>query len=185
MRGQASEKGQLVLVAAIVVAVALIPLVVASLQLGYDADREAIRSADSSLKDVERLLGHAVRGVEGNRSWNTTSIRSRLQPSITALERSHDGVYRVTYNDSAAKRWANEHCPQGPTRRFGPCRAQRGLILQERAGAVQLVAVAYSVTVLMKHGQLSGTLIVPTAVGEDEGEMKSRRLSLVVSMLRT
>lgn len=189
MRRQASGKGQLVLVAAILVAVALIPLVVASLQLGYDADREAIQSADSPLKDAKRVLGHAIRRVEVNGSWNTTVIRSRLQPSITALERSRSvpgGVYQVSYNKSTAKRWAKESCPQGPTRRFGPCRAQRGVILQKRSGEIQLVGVAYTVTILTEHGQLSTTLIVPgaqTAVDKADSETKSRRLSLVVSML--
>jgi hypothetical protein len=167
------NRGQLVLVAAVVIVVALIPIVFAYLQLGYDADIEASGEYADPMANAERFLGRAVHdagaNISTNYAWDRRSravrdVHDRLQSRIFVLERSRitEGTaYHVSYNDSAASAWTTGHCPGGPARQFGPCVIDRGVIVQERAGETHVLAVALDLTVTTKRGQIEATVIVP------------------------
>ncbi|MFC6987906.1 hypothetical protein ACFQJD_02770 [Haloplanus sp. GCM10025708] len=58
-----------------------------------------------------------------------------------------DGVdYAVAFNDTAADRFAETHCPGGELREFEPCAATGGVVAQSRANQTVVVAAAFDVT---------------------------------------
>ncbi|UPV72902.1 hypothetical protein M0R89_10110 [Halorussus limi] len=167
------ERAQLVLAAAALVAVALAPVVVAYLQLGYHADVTATSEYDAPDRNAERLLSRAVHdaaaGATGEFAWSertaaVTAVRSALQPRLDALRSSRveEGtVYQVGYNQTAAEAWRQSNCPGGPNRRFGNCEAHRGVVVQERAGETHVLAVAFDVRVTTDESEMKLTLVVP------------------------
>lgn len=167
------NRGQMVLVAAVLIAVALVPIVFTYQQLGYDADVEASGDYADPMMNAKRFLGRAVHeagaNISAEYSWNrsnsaVTAVYERLQPRIATLERSRvaEGVaYHVSYNASAATAWATANCPGGPARQFGPCVTDRGVVVQERAGETHVLVVALDVTVTTKRGLIEATMIVP------------------------
>lgn len=165
------RRGQLVLVAAGVVAVALVPMVLAYLQLGYDADVRAGGDLAAPTENAERLLSRAVHdaAVNDGRSLDAAVERTRsdLAPWLDRLRSSRvaDGVtYRVTYDDRAARAWADRACPGGDGRVFGPCRVRDGVVVQQRVGDVHTVAVALEVIVVTGDGETRLTTVM-RAVG--------------------
>jgi hypothetical protein len=167
------NRGQLVLVAAVVIVIALVPIVFAYLQLGYNADIEASGDYADPMANAEQLLGRAVHEAGANIStdyaWNrhssaVTEVHDRLQSRILVLERSRitEGTaYHVSYNDSAAAAWITANCPTEPARQFGSCETDRGVIIQERAGETHVLAVALDVMITTNRGQIEATMIVP------------------------
>lgn len=165
------RRGQLVLVAAGLIAVALVPMALAYLQLGYDADVRAGGDLAAPGENAERLLSRAVHeaAVTDGRSVAGTVERTRdgLAPWLDRLRASQvaDGVaYRVSYDDRAARAWAARACPGGDGRAFGPCEVRDGVVVQERAGDVHTVAVAFEVTIVTGDGETRLTTVV-RAVG--------------------
>jgi hypothetical protein len=168
-----TKRGQLVLVAAVLIAVALVPIVFAYQQLGYDADIEASGDYADPMANAEQFLGRVVHEAGANISadyaWNqrhsaVTEVHDRLQPRIAILERSRvtEGVsYHVSYNDSVATAWAVANCPGGQARQFGPCVSDRGVVVQERVGETHVLAIALDVTVTTERGLIEATVIVP------------------------
>lgn len=170
MRGRArTERGQLVLVAAVVMAAALVPLTLAYLQLGY---RASVPVADDPVRDatgsLERALVDAADGIPGQYAWADRSgavdtVRRRLRPTLSTLNRSRldDGTaLGVAYNASRAREWARANCPGGAGRAFGPCRADRGVVVQERAGRTHVLAVAVDVRVSGPATDRVGSVLV-------------------------
>ena len=151
------DRGQVVLLAAAVVVVALVPMLLAYAQLGYLDDAAAGETPPAPETDALRLLRQAVAEaageVDGDTAWadrKTAADRANatLDSRVSRIEtaRIADGVaVGIEQNATAATRWAAANCPSGPMRRFGPCEADGGVILQERAGEATLVAVAYDV----------------------------------------
>lgn len=168
MRG---DRAQLVLVAAAVIAIALAPVVFAYLQLGYHPDVRASAEYEEPLADAERFLGRAVHeagtGLDrdwGARSMAVTTVRDRLRPRLRTLERSRveEGIaYEVSYAEGAARDWAAANCPGGPGKRFGSCEAERGVVVQERAGETTVLAVALEVRATTERGRHEMTVVVP------------------------
>jgi len=178
--GRSVRRGQLVLVAAGVIALALLAMLLAYLQLGYAADVRAADDYDAPARNAERVLERAVHGASvdpGNYSWGqrddaADEVRSRLEPRLETLRASRveEGVvYRVRYNRSAASAHASEACPSGPDRRFGPCEADGGVVLQRRAGETHLLAVAFDLTVTTPDGEISETVVVQAVGGIERG----------------
>lgn len=184
-------RGQLVLVAAAVVAVALVPMVFAYLQLGYHADVDDATSTDR-LDDARGLLGHAMRdaseNVSGELSWArreraTGRVDASMSRAFTRLEAGYADervAFSVAYNRTAAERWVERNCPSGPRREFGPCLVRGGIVLQERAGEAHALAVAVDVRVLGERRTTEATFVVldvgrtagasePTAVAAGDG----------------
>jgi len=167
-----ADRAQLVLVSAAVVAVALAPIVMAYVQLGYRADVTASEEYDAPAENADRLLTRAVHeaavGATGDYAWDdrddaVATVRSSLAPRLDALRsaRVESGtVYQVAYNESAAGAWRRANCPGGPDRRFGDCEAIGGVVVQERAGETHVLAVAFDVRVTGDDAALSLTTVV-------------------------
>ncbi|WP_254537000.1 DUF7261 family protein [Halomarina litorea] len=166
------DRAQLVLAAAAVVAVALVPAVLAYQQLGYHPDVTASAEYDAPLANAERVLERAVHeagaNVTGEYDWEhreraVEATADRLGPPTDALEASSVAAgtaYEVGTNDSAARAWASEHCLAGPGRQFGTCRAVDGVVVQERAGETTVLAVAFDVRATTDRGSYEATLVV-------------------------
>lgn len=171
------ERAQLVLAAAALVAVALAPMVMAYLQLGYHGDVTASEGFDAPDRNAERLLARAVHdaasGVPDSFAWDdrdlaVESVRADLDPRLDALRSSRvesGTVYRVAYDQSAAEAWRRANCPGGPDRRFGDCEARRGVVVQERAGETHVLAVAFDVRVTTPDAEMELTTVVRTVGG--------------------
>jgi len=167
-----TDRAQLVLVAAVVVAVALAPVVLAYLQLGAHPDA-GVDDEDYGA-DARRFLERAthVAGAEAtgadwtDRERAVERVRAGLAPRLGTLNASRveEGVaYAVTYDEATATAWVREDCPRGDGRRFGPCRAIDGVVVQERAGETTVLAVAYDVTVTTDRGEQELTFVVRVA----------------------
>jgi len=169
------ERAQLVLAAAAVVAVALAPVVLAYLQLGYHADVAAAGDYEEQTGDAVRVLERATHEAAANATgppWDrretvVADVRAALAPRLRTLEGSRaasgTGII-VGYNATAARAWAGTNCPGGPDRRFGACAADRGVVVQERAGETHVLAVAYDLRVVTRRGRTALTVVV-RAVG--------------------
>lgn len=165
-----TERGQLVLVAAVFIAVSFVPVTVAYLQLGYSADIEASSDpASDSLESTTRLLQRAVHAETNNttawtqRNATVTALHNQLEPHTSAIETERittEAVQRVRYNESAASKWSLTNCPNGSARQFGPCTADRGIVIQERIGETHVLAVAFDVTLTTDQERIEATVIV-------------------------
>ncbi|MEF8781793.1 MAG: hypothetical protein V5A39_14090 [Haloarculaceae archaeon] len=170
--GPGGRRGQLVLLAAAVLAVALVPVALAYLQLGYHGDVDAASTDDAVLRDGERTLDHALHdAVDGiperhpwsNRTEAVTEVRHRLRDDLSALNQSgvkSGTAYAVSYNHSRAIAWADENCPSGPARKFGSCRADRGVVVQSRANQTHVLAVTFDLRVTTSDGHWRATSTV-------------------------
>lgn len=166
------ERGQLVLAAGAMLAVALAPVALAYLQLSYapgaavvGPDDDPAREALSAMDDATVA---AAAEIAGEYPWTAREAAARdanrsLWVTAKQLEGSQveSGVARtVAFNASAAGDWASDSCPRGPNRRFGDCEAVGGLVLQERAGEATLVAVAVDVRATDERGWTAVTAVV-------------------------
>ena len=175
--GDRGRRGQLVLLAAATIAIALVPMAVAYLQLGYHADVAASADRGDPARNAERVLERAVHdaagAVAGEYAWAdrrraVDDIDATLEPAVRELEsaRVEEGVgYAVERNATAAERWAAANCPSGEKRAFGPCEADDGIVLQERAGEATVLAVAFDLHVVEDRATTDATLVV-RAVGD-------------------
>ncbi|MBB6647539.1 DUF7261 family protein [Halobellus ruber] len=175
------DRGQIVLVAAAVVAVAFLSMTLAYAQLGYDADRTGAGAVEvASVSEVDRRLTGSLRAAarEARRGGDTPTwqdrrpIARRVAASLDAdgdrLERVHAGESRsvvIELDSAAAARWARERCPDGPGRAFGPCRAIDGVVVQERADETAVVAAAFRIRIVSPAESTTATVVprvVPT-----------------------
>ncbi|MFB6206456.1 MAG: hypothetical protein ABEJ05_08030 [Haloglomus sp.] len=169
--GPEGDRGQFVLLAGVVVALALVAMLTAYLQLGYAAD---VRTTDTGHTTVdgraflERATHDAARPLRGEYPWSergraVTALRNRLDARLAELERarvSEGVVYRTGYNQTVAAQWARAECPGGgDAREFGPCEADRGVVVQERAGRTLVLAVAYDLAVTTEDSQTWTTFV--------------------------
>ena len=166
------ERAQLVLAAAAVVAVALAPVVVAYLQLGYHDDVRASADYDAPAQNAQQVLERAIHqsaaGTPGEYDWNergdgVAEVRNRLEPRLSALEsaRVEEGTaYQVAYNESAALEWTAGNCPSGPNRQFGGCETIDGVVVQDRVGETHVLAVAFDLRVTTERGWIWETVVV-------------------------
>ena len=169
------RRAQLVLVTAAVIALALVPMAIAYLQLGYHADVQATSDAptagDEAVRVLERAVHNASATVAAERYDSTGRDRRRalsharrlLSADTRTLEASRvaEGVaYDVRENATAASDWTASHDNSGPARQFGRYRADGGLVYQARAGQTHLVAVAFDVHVTTDRGTTRLTVVV-------------------------
>jgi hypothetical protein len=172
-----SDRGQLVLLAAAAIAVALVPLALAHLQLAYHADVGATGVDDAPVRDGERTLDRALQAAVdgipaqypwGNRSGAVTAVRGRLESDLATLNVSgvtEGTAYGITFNATRAGTWASRQCPDGPARQFGPCRADRGIVVQERLGETHVLAAAVDIRVTTATGEFHAVTVL--RVGRD------------------
>ncbi|MEA5388121.1 hypothetical protein VB779_14470 [Haloarculaceae archaeon H-GB11] len=171
------RRGQLVLLTAAAIAVAFAGILLAYLQLGYHPDVRASANLGSPVESGERFLRMSVHdaseSVPQRYDWSerrdaVSWVRASLDGDLRRLEsaRVKDGVvYRTQYNDSAARDWVRERCPSGPDRQFGPCRADRGVVVQNRGSQTHVLGVAMDLTVTTQRGERTVTVRVE-ATGE-------------------
>ncbi|PSP69310.1 hypothetical protein BRC70_06985 [Halobacteriales archaeon QH_6_68_27] len=153
--GRDDDRGQFVLLAGVVVALALVAMLAAFLQLGV----------------LERATHSSARSLRGAYAWGergqaVTAFREGLDPRLADLQRSgatEGVVYHAAYNRTVATRWAAANCPGGgPDRAFGACEVDRGVVVQERAGRTLVLAAAYDLTVTTDDAQTNATFVVTT-----------------------
>ncbi|KAB1192335.1 hypothetical protein GJR96_02310 [Haloferax sp. MBLA0076] len=163
---QSDQRGQLVLVSGAVVVVALFALVLVHAQLAYvgASTTPPVTDVAASTEDAVEM---ATAGVAGRYDWPArrsavTDFRSRLDPALVRIERAHTngGGASLTTNQSAAAGWALRDCPRGTYRDFGPCVADDGVVVQERAGETTVVAVAVDIAIGTPRSQTDLTLVV-------------------------
>ncbi len=167
------DRAQLVLATAAIVAVALAPVVFAYLQLGYTGDVAASNEYDAPVQNAKSVLSRAGQdAVQDTDSYQwsdrdaaITAVRSELRPDLDTLRASRvesGTVYQVEYNQSTARAWAQNNCPRGPNRQFGDCVAERGVIVQNRGGETNVLAVAFDIRVTTERGWYEVTKIAQT-----------------------
>jgi hypothetical protein len=161
----------MVLLAAVVVAVALVPMAVAYAQLGYDADRSP-GSAGVTLDDVRRSLDAsftaAALDVDGTADANdaasaASAVRDAVRADVARLERdvaATDRGLAVSSNATAAAAWAADRCPDGDGRDFESCRVESGVVVQVRAGEVTALAAAFDVSLVGPGERTEATVVV-------------------------
>ncbi len=165
-------RAQVVLVAAGVIAVALVPMALAYLQLGYHADVHASGAHAGPGVDARRVLDHAVHnastGVDGEYSWHRRSAAIsdvnetlwRYRGQITMAHVDRGTVYELSRNETAAANWADARCPRGPTRQFGRCEAANGMVVQNRTDETTVLVVAYDVRISDDRGAANLTFVI-------------------------
>jgi len=171
-----NDRGQLVLVAAAVLALAIVPLGFAYLQLGSHADVRAQSAEASPGSETVRLLERAVHdaasdaagqpwaGRAGAAAQANESLDGHID-DIAAAQVDRGVAAEITQNASAAGDWTAENCPSGRGREFGTCENRGGLVVQERAGETHLLAVAFDVTVVSERGEAELTVVVRPVSG--------------------
>lgn len=172
-----SDRGQLVLLAAALVAVALVPMAFAFLQLGAHPDvassTDGNRPAEDAVRAAERAAANASAGVSGAYPWAAradavAAFGRAFDADAARIERSRlreSVALRVETNASAAAAWAGTRCPGGPNRQFGPCDALDGVVVQERVGETTVVALAVDVTVTEPRGTTAVTVVLAVPFG--------------------
>ncbi|PSQ34830.1 hypothetical protein BRD05_06355 [Halobacteriales archaeon QS_9_70_65] len=164
------NRGQLVLVAAAVVAVGLVPVLLAYLQLGYHPDTapEPDVSGETAVAYLDRSVHDAAAETAGDYEWRqreamVDAVRGEIDDDVDSLERSRldSGVaYVVEYNGTAAERWLDDDCVDGDGRRFGDCVVDDGVAVQERADETVLLAVGFDVRVVGPDGETELTVVI-------------------------
>lgn len=171
------NRGQLVLLAAAAIAIALIPMAAAYLQLGYDADVQTTTVEDDTVPTVERTLYRALISesdeIPSQYSWRdrsdaVTAFREQFDSTVDSLSTAHPDsgtVVAVSYNDSRAQSWERTGCPRGPDRKFGSCETDRAVVIQERDGRTHVLGVAVDIVVTTTDGtvRMTTVLVVPAA----------------------
>jgi hypothetical protein len=161
----------MVLLAAALAALALIPLVVAYLQLGAHPDVAARTEPDHDTERVVQSLSRAVENASlavsgeygsANRSRALARFDRALGPDVSRIEQSslnESVVIAVSQNTSAARVWADTSCPSGENRQFGGCRVENGVVVQDRVGSVHVLAVALDVRISGPDGTTAATVV--------------------------
>lgn len=162
------DRGQLVLVAALALALALVALGVAYLQLGYHDDvagPEPDPSQDLEAA-LDRALHDATADVPETYHWDdresaAQAVRTDVQTTTDRLEtnRLQDGhAYHVQVNETATAQWLAANCPSGPDRQFGDCEVVDGIAVQERNDRTHVLAVSFDITATTPEGETSVTV---------------------------
>ncbi len=153
------NRGQLVLAAAAIVAVALVPVLFAYLQLGYHPDvgstPEPETPGEDAIAHLDRAAHDAETSIAGEYAWDecedaAAAVRDELEGPIESLETSRidsGTAYEVSYDDAYSTERPCLPTQRGSDGDFGPCHADDGVVFQSRAGEAVLLAVAFDVVV--------------------------------------
>lgn len=141
------------MLAAVLLALALVPVAFAYLQLGYHDDIGA-NSPGTAMGETERAVERGVHesavAIRETFDWErreaaVAAFRDGLASTRRAVSRAELGdgrAVRVEYNQTRAALAADRHCPSGTARQFGDCDAIGGVVVQERAGTTHVLSVA-------------------------------------------
>ncbi len=154
-----SNRGQFVLLAAVALAIALVPIALATVQFGYHADVRTSPTETDRLVGLEQSLSRATHeaaaSVPAAHSWSERdgalqAVRAELSMSLQRLNRSRlarGTTVSITPARQAAKTWARSNCPTGRGQPFGACLAHQGLIIQNRANRTHVLGFGVTVSV--------------------------------------
>lgn len=177
----ASRRSQLVLVAAGVIAIGLLPIVLAYTQLGYagvaTTDPTASTPTEDARQAVERAAFDASTDLQGLRPWTerdaaVSQVTDRFDARVASIETAgiERGVsHEVERNQSAAVQFATERCPGGPDRQFGACDVEDGVVVQERGADTHVVAIAVDLRTVTEGATYEGTYVLDAEVGGRRG----------------
>jgi len=166
------DRGQFVLVAAAALALALFPLVIAYLQLGYAGDVAAEPTGTDAAADVDRALDRVVhdaaaavdRGDHGTPAAAAAAFRERAAGDLDRLEtaRIEDGTAAgIAEAPGLADEWvADGGWRSGGAGDFAVPTTHGGVVVQERAGEHVVVAVALEVSVTSPDGTTERRVVV-------------------------
>lgn len=183
MSAHAGSRGQLVLLAAVVIAFAFATGALAYWQVGAhpDVDRSGDDGATAQVASaLDRSVHDATASVPSAYDWDEreTAVRAveeELEPRLATLrisELERSVVHEIEYDEDAATAWAAEDCPSGPDRQFGACEAIGGIVVQERAGETHVLGVAVTVHTTAERTQRRTTV---RATGRPEPNSSNRR----------
>lgn len=166
------DRGQVVLLAAVVVAVALVPMALAYAQLGGDpapgtGDVGRGVGVDDARRALSTSLTEATVSTDGEYRWRdrgaaVDAVRSELAGDLTRLEdaAAAERSLVVAYNESEAAGWAARNCPGGRGREFGPCDVEDGVVVQRRANETAVVAAAFDLRAVAPGERTNATVVV-------------------------
>lgn len=146
-----ADRGQTVLLAAGIVAVALATMLLAYAPAsGGDVPDEPSVTASDVRHALDRTAWNASHTIDERDDAVAVreQFRAAFEPDVEALraEWAAAGVaVDVRPNATAATAWAAAECPRGPNRNFGACVVDEGLVTQERATGQFVVAVVVDV----------------------------------------
>lgn len=169
MEGVTGDRGQLVLVAALALALALVTLGIAYLQLGYHDDVASPNPEPA--QQLETVLDRALHNASADvleyhwddRDEAVSAIRDELNDTTAQLETSrlNEGhVYRLTLNETHADQWVTTNCPRGSDRQFGSCDSIDGVAVQERADRTHVLAIAVDLVISTPDGDTAATTTI-------------------------
>lgn len=160
----------MVLLAAAAIAVALVPMLLAYMQLGYHPEIAEPRTAHAS--DVERTLSRslvgATAGIPREYAWSertaaVTEVRNRLAETVTTLNQSELAratPIRISFNETIAETWMAGRCPSGPDREFGSCEVDRGIAVQDRGGQTHVLAAGVDIRILSQDASVEVRTVI-------------------------
>lgn len=169
---RSADRAQLVLVAAAVLALALVPMTFAYLQLGYHGDVDPSPGPERTLGEaeasLERAVEHASAEVDGEYEWQrrndaVEAFRDVLADDLETIERLHHPNGVVVEIDAESELTASREtvgCPSGPMRSFGPCDRVDGVLVQERAGETAILADGFRLAVATQDGRATLEVVV-------------------------
>lgn len=170
-----ADRGQLVLLAAAAIALALFPLVMAYIQLGYAGDVAAEPTGTDAAADLDRALDRAVHDAAGAVDTGTfasgdeaaAAFRDRLRDDVDRLETARieaGTAATITYEPSLAVEWVDDGAWRGGVAGdFPEPSAHGGVVVQERAGEFVVVAVALEVRATEPDGTVSRDVVFEVA----------------------
>ncbi|MCL9814172.1 DUF7261 family protein [Natranaeroarchaeum aerophilus] len=149
-------RGQLVLLAAAVIAFALATGALAYLQVGSHPDidpRSEEGSPERIVGALDRSVHDATASVPEQYDWDEREsavgeLEDDLEPRVETLrvsELERSVVHEIAYDETDAATWAADDCPSGPDRQFGDCEAIGGIVVQERAGGTHVLGVSFEI----------------------------------------
>lgn len=171
------RRSQLVLVAAGVIAIGLLPVVLAYTQLGYTgmaaSEPTATAATDDALRAVERSAFAASEEAQAAAPWSARAtvvddVTARFDPRVRAIETGsvrRAVAHEVERNTSVATAWASTNCSDGPNRDFGPCEAIDGVVVQERQGTTHVLAIVVDLRTVVEGVTHHGTYVLDAETG--------------------
>lgn len=158
-----------------VVAIALIAVLGAALQLGYQPapELERVDPPAETRRVIETILTQVEPAVREYKWGDHEAAVQEVQPALTdglrALQIDRAGIVRTVEPDAeAALERLGVLCPRTGNRSFGPCTVIDGIVLQERQETTHLVAVVLEVTVRTDTGATALTVVVKPALRVEE-----------------
>lgn len=166
------DRGQLVLVAAAAIALALFPLVVAYLQLGYAGDVAAEPTDPAPGDELDRALDRAVRSAATDVDRRASAspgaaaetFRGSVEADLDRLETTRieaGSAARIEYAPDTAVEWVgDDRWREGVAADFDEPSVHGGVVIQDRAGEYVVLAVALDVELVEPDRTVRRSVVV-------------------------